>query len=247
MSKVNLEKELRDFQSQRYPSVDQILKSNADLLYRRKKFFLSDLRCLFKLLGFMLIVFLYFRDLSIMKLALRAHIQNCLSNPYPKASWGLTISDKNKKSLRKFLLKQLLLGNAFCFIAHILFDKYPKHTLPDGYTHGSMTIQFIGERSASYKFEILLWDVLICFCQLIYLCLMCAVDDSKVLEVKVPEGAIIQDELLEDINDDSGYLEGDGYGGNVNLLTLDLFRAAKTIYGERERLSFDISGLRSMA
>lgn len=237
MSNINLENQLRDFQSQRFPTDEQTIINNASVLYKRKKYFLQDLRSSMKFLGFILLGIVYLRDLSMLRLVIRAFTQYSISNPYPTPSMRITVSEESKKALTKFLLIGVFSGNVFCLLIHLLFGSYKVAESTNGFLHGGMTLQFIGERVPFSTLELILLDIGILFVQLVYHSLMCMTDDSKVLEIKHPhkntENTIDSMENSE--------LEGDGYNGNVQLLTIDVLGNIRKALMFKERFQIQAS------
>lgn len=231
MTHINLEDQLRDFQSQQYPTDEQTVVNNASVLYKRKKFFLEDLRLSVKFLGFIFIGLIYLRDLSFLRLVLRAFTQYSISNPYPAPHMRVSISEESKRALTKFLLVGVIAGNIFCFATHLIFGSYRVSPYPDGFLHGGMTIQFIGERLPYTKLELLVFDVSVFFVQIIFHSLMCVTDDSEVLASNntqttpdYEEYALVRPEI-----------EGDGYSGNVHLMTIDFIGNIRKVMSFHER------------
>lgn len=237
MSNINLEHQLRDFQSQRFPTDEQTIINNASVLYKRKKYFLQDLRSSMKFVGFILLGIVYLRDLSMLRLGIRAFTQYSISNPYPTPSMRVSISEESKKALTKFLLIGIFSANSFCFLIHLLFGSFHSTDASNGFLHGGMTIQFIGERVPYSTLELILLDLGILIVQVVYHSLMCMTDDSKVLEVKHPhtntENSI---DFIDDIE-----LEGDGYNGNVQLLTIDVLVNIRKAMMFKERFQIQTS------
>lgn len=232
MSNINLESQLRDFQSQTYPTEEQTIVNNASILYKRKKYFLQDLRSSVKFLGFVLLGIVYLRDLSMLRFGIRAFAHYSLSNPFPTPSMNMTVSDESKKALSKFHFVMVLSVNSFCCLMHLVFGSYKTTLSPDGFLHGGMSIQFIGERLPYKNIELIVLDICIFFIQMVYHSLMCMTDDSEVLETKLPqintESNIEQSEYEE--------LQGDGYGGHVRLLTIDVLGNARKVLLYKGRL-----------
>lgn len=223
MSQINIESQLRYFQDQKYPTVEQTVSNNASVLYKRKKFFLEDLRQTVQYLGFILLAIVYLRDLSMVQLGMRAFSQFSISNPFPTAH-NILLSDENKRAISKFLLVGIIMGNGLCIIIHILFGRYSKSPYPDGYLYGGLTVQFIGERIPYSTWELLALDVLVLGVQLVFHSLMCETRDSEVLELKKLEVNFSDGETI-----DKAYIESDGYNGNVYLLTIDFLKTSRKV------------------
>jgi hypothetical protein len=239
MSELNLDKYIHEFQTQHYPTPEETIKNNATVLYKRKKFFLGELRHAMKFLGFLLMVIVYLKDISMLRLLLRLFSQFTLSNPYPSSH---LFTDDSKKGLSKFLLVSVLAVNAFCICIHLTFGAYKESPGGDkNYLHGGMSLEFIGERMPWGRLELLIYDGLILTVQLLFHYLMCFIDDSKILEVQKPSP------VSPDANDNpsdwahSEYVDtaatSDGYNGDVNLLTIDILGTIKTVMSYENRFS----------
>ncbi|KAK6458058.1 uncharacterized protein RJT20DRAFT_125965 [Scheffersomyces xylosifermentans] len=234
----NLETELRNFRTQRYPTVEETVTNNASVLYKRKKFFLEDLRQSVKVLGFVLLGIVYLRDLSMLQLVLRAFSHYSISNPFPQPNPRVMLSDENKRAITVYLMMGLLTGNVFCILRHAIFGVYKKSPSADGYLHGGMFIQFIGERLPYSTLELLALDVLIFVVQLVFHSLMCVIDDSVVLESKRQELDFASGETI-----DKAHIEGDGYNGNVFLLNVDFIASARKVMKYRDRFKYGSNAL----
>ncbi|KAK6204361.1 uncharacterized protein RJT21DRAFT_116759 [Scheffersomyces amazonensis] len=232
---MNLEAELRDFHTKKYPTIEQTIINNSSVLYKRKKFFLEDVRQSAKYIGFIIIGIIYLRDISMFRLALRAFIQYTISHPYPTANIRLNTSDENKRALTKTLLLGIINANAFCILIHLIFGVYKKSPSSDGYLHGGMSLQFIGERVPYSTLELLILDVIIFFIQLIFHSLMCVVNDSEVLETKKSSTNIVQHGDNESI--DKAHIEGDGYNGNVHLINITLTSNIRKVLRYEDKFS----------
>lgn len=214
-----------EFLSQRYPTVEQTLVNNHLVLYKRKKFFLADLRHTLKALGFVLLCLIYLRDISIMRFALRGFLQYTISNPYPLPASGISISDESKRALGRFLLISVLLANVMCFLVHLVFGVYDHSPSSDGFLYGSLSVQFMGERLPRTRWELLALDLLVFGVQIVFHDLMCATEDSVVVD-KAFDGEMGRD------------AEGDGYGGNVCLLRVFLWDDIKRVLLYNDRFTF---------
>lgn len=217
---INLDSQLREFHTQQYPNPQETITNNASTLYKRKKFFLSDLRHSIKFIGFVMIILVYLRDLSMVQMATRGFSHYTLSNPYPSTH---LYTDESKKGLAKFLLIKIFFINGFCIFMHLVFG-VPTETVAEGdhYLYGGMTVEFIGERIPTGRLELLVYDVLILGCQMVLHNLMCFTSDSEILSVK-PEQNVPDDLMAKPYN----YL--DGYNGNVVLLNIDIVKSVKTV------------------
>lgn len=224
---------MSDFDSQLYPSVEETISYNASTLYKRKKHFLSNLRQLFDGLGYVLVVMVYLRDMSMSFCFLRCFIHFCISNPYPTPTPTMTVSDATKKRMNKFLLCSVIIANAWCFLWHLLFGVYTNSSTDEPFLHGSVTIQFIGEGLPYSRFGTLLLDLACFLVQFIYHSLMCATDDSEVLKTSPMDVNIESTASRLDI-------EADGYNGNVSLITIDLWSNAVDVMSHEDLTPYSL-------
>ena len=56
----------------------------------------------------------------------------------------------------KISLRGLIIGNLFCLLTHLIFGIYRESPSGDGYLHGGITIQFIGDRLPYSRFELII-------------------------------------------------------------------------------------------
>lgn len=215
-----------DFYNQRYPTVEETVRDNASVLYKRKKFFLQDVRKLAGTLGYVLIGLVYLRDLSISSFLARTLVQHFLSDPFPPPE-HLLMESANQEEARAYVkLVFIFTFNASAMIFHLL-----SRTLTvrggDGLLHGGLTVQFIGERPPSWRWELAILDLLIFLDQILFHGLTCGIDDSEILHTKCPQ---IQ-------NDDTVCPEvvSNGYNGSVTLVTVDIFAHLKKVMLFRAR------------
>ncbi|EMG50587.1 hypothetical protein G210_2096 [Candida maltosa Xu316] len=162
--------------------------------------------------------------MSFLKLLIRTmtHISIINVNPPP----ALELPEDYRKTLVKISLYVVIWGNLFCIFLHLVFGVYTDSPTKDGYLHGGITVQFIGERFPYSRFELIALDLLVFLTQLVFHNLIGVVKDSEVLESKV------SDDIEED-QEQSGsgkfHNEGDGYNGNVHLLTIDILDSIKKV------------------
>lgn len=231
MSEPSVISQLRNFQTQTSPTVEETIQNNGVVLYKRKKYFLQDFKDSISFLGIVVIIMIYLRDISMLRLILRGYNQMTLANPFPRHPDTIPLTDLNKRALTKFLLIGILFSNGFCFLNHLLFGIVDERFTSDGYINCGLTIQFIGERVPTSRFELLALDLLITVLQLLYHSLMCVIDDSEVLRTV-------------DQSDESGesnykkQLDSDGYNGNVELLSIDLYENVKNVLNYQETLQY---------
>ncbi|KAI3402763.2 hypothetical protein KGF56_004437 [Candida oxycetoniae] len=230
---VNIEKELREFQNQKYPTVEETITNNSSVLYKRKKFFLNNLRESIQVIEIVLMVILYLRDLSFFKLLIRLSIHLSISHINPQIP-TLHLSAQHKEAIIKISLRGIIFGNLFCIICHLIFGAYSHSVNTDAFLHGGITIQFIGERYPYSRFELIALDLCIFATQLVFHHLVGVVDDSKVLDTKPQVAAKRTQEESDaaeslDSSIDKTLIEEDGYNGNVFLLTIDLFSGIKKV------------------
>lgn len=274
MHPINLEQELQNFQHQKYPTLEQTIINNQQVLSKRKKFFTTDLKQSFQLIEIVIIVIIYLRDLSFFKLFLRSTIHFAILNINPDyVSRYYNFSTHHVKTMIKMSFRGVVFMNAYCFLTHLIFGVYSKSPSSSGrsgddavgYLYGGLTVQFIGERLPFNRLELMVLDFVVFGLQMIILYLHGVVGNEDVFEeeeeepgeensARVSEGMAsrgVGEVLLlvpltlqsgaEDIplseilsngahNEetiDKARIEGDGYNGNVQLLTIDLFDGIK--------------------
>ena len=211
--------ELLDFQRQKLPTLQQTTQNNHSILVKRKKFFLTDLKESIQFLEIFLIILIYLRDISFFKLLIRTTIHLSIININPSIISRMTnIPEDYKKSLTKVALRGVILGNLFCMFWHLIFgiQNGDKNISGNEYLYGGITIQFIGDRVPFNRFEVILLDLLVFITQLIFHNLFSVINDDDILQINQTS----QVEVAED--DERVYDEGDGYNGNVQLLTIDI-------------------------
>lgn len=230
-SMLHVEAQLQDFLENQYAGVEEVILNNSRVLYKRKKFFLKDVRHMVKTLGYILIILVYLKDRSFLRLMIRLPIQYTLSNPYPIPDL-LMLTQTIKDHSSKVLIQLVIFTNVCFIILHLIFGVYSVDATEDGYLHGQLLFQFIGERPPVNRFVLLVYDLGIFALQLVYHCLQCGLDDSEVLATKSPELDANADGL------DRSQLEGDGYTGNVDLVTLDIVSSMVSSLGLKETVTF---------
>lgn len=206
-----------DFDNQRCPTVEETVTNNASILYKRKKFFLKDLRNLTCTLGYVLIGLVYLRDLSMLSFITRTMLHHYLSDPFPPPPHILGVDSAQQEEARSYVkLVFIFIFNGVSFVFHGFWGAAPRKTASDGLLHGGLTVQFIGEQPPSSAWQLLGLDVAILLVQLFYHAATCGVDDLEVLQSKTL--------LVEDEENGLVCLEvvSNGYNGNVSLLTVDM-------------------------
>lgn len=221
-----VERELLEF-DRPYPSFEESATHNTSVLYKRKKFFLHDLRTMIKVCGYLLLGLIYLLDMSLILLIIRAFTHYTLSNPFPNPQMRFVFTDSSRGAIAKFLLVGVITLNLVCFLIHLVYGAY-NSTKGDGYYQDGLTIQFIGEKPTYYRIKLLLLDLFLFFMQLIFHSLMCVIEDSQVLE-KNSNLAPAEDSLLEQNEE---YMEN-GYSGCVTVLSIDLLKNVKTVLQTR--------------
>ncbi|CUM62645.1 uncharacterized protein PRCAT00000199001 [Priceomyces carsonii] len=220
----SIEDQLQQFESQRYPSVEETTKNNRSIIYTRKKLFFDDLKHLIKVLGYLLIVIAYLKDNSSVLLILRFFNQYCLSNPFITA--GL-LTEERKRAMTRHLLILIFIINAICFAIHIL--RRGSYSGGRDTLHGGLSVQFIGELPSFFLLVVI--NVAILLAQLLYHNVMCVVDMPELL--KSPDTSSYGYET------DKIILQEDGYSGDVNLVTMDLLGDIKKVWNYGERLDYN--------
>lgn len=226
---LNVEAQLQEFLEGQYAGVEEVIVNNNRVLYKRKKFFLKDVRHMIKTIGYILIILLYLKDRSFLRLMIRLFIQYSLSRRYPVSDL-LMLTQSIKDHSSKALIQLVIFSNISIMLVHVIFGAYSIESTEDGYLHGQLLFQFVGERPPINRFILLVYDMAIFSMQLVYHCLQCGIDDSEVLATQAPELGV------DGLN--KSQLEGDGYTGNVDLVTLDVMKSMVTSLELKETVTF---------
>lgn len=199
-----------EFDSQRYPTVEETAANNASVLYKRKKFFLLDLRKTAASLGYVLIAMVYLRDASMSSFLARTMLQHFLSDPFRPPLHILLGDDASREEARTYAkIVFIIFFNGMSVFFHLIGSSPSSGTL-----HGSLTVQFIGERASS-KWVLVSLDLAVLASQLVFHAVTCGVDDSEILR-----------SVSASVSDDGSVsveAASNGYNGNVTLLTVDLW------------------------
>ncbi|RLV90372.1 hypothetical protein JA1_004596 [Spathaspora sp. JA1] len=229
---INLEQHIREFNTRQYPTQEQTITNNKQILYKRKKYFLRDLRESIRLIEIVVIAIIYLRDISLFRLFIRSTIHFGIVNIHPPPEIGIDVSETHKKSMIKIALLNVISGNIICILFHLLFG--PERGHDSSRLYGGISIEFIGERVAYNRLELLILDLFIFFIQLVLHNLVGVVNDAEILEQSTQQA-----ELIDPTNSssacavggsiDKAHIEGDGYDGNVFLLSIDLIGNIKQV------------------
>ncbi|KAI5963278.1 uncharacterized protein KGF55_003070 [Candida pseudojiufengensis] len=261
---INLEEKLNEFQFQKYPTPEETISNNKNILYKRKKFFSTNLKESIQLIEFVLIVILYLRDLSFLKLIIRCCIHLIIININPEIFKYNQLQNSNMnhyiQGMIKMSFKILIYGNLFIILLHLIFSPInAKKFINDGtgftgFSNGGLTVQFIGERLPSNRFELIVLDLCCFFVQLILLYIVGIVDNYEVFglpnqldsktslttnEIELTNDGDTnvqstnindnEDQEEDDVHRKVILEENDGYNGNVQLLTIDLIKGIEMI------------------
>ncbi|KAG7665952.1 uncharacterized protein J8A68_000575 [[Candida] subhashii] len=220
---MDLEASIREFSTQTCPNPEQTIANNKSILYKRKKFFLKDLRSSFQSIDYILIAIAYLRDMSILLALCRLmnHFMIVNSRPIPELS---RTSEAYRRSIIKISWNGLVVQNSFCILYHLIFGIPTESKFKDGLLHGLFTVQLIGERAAYSRFEMIGLDFVIFFIQVILHHLIALSEDSELLE-----SSTVTTDTSELESGDRVNVGGDGYDGNVFLLSLDIAENIKKI------------------
>lgn len=202
MSSVHLEQQLREFETQRFPTDAQTVTNNAQVLYKCKKYFLDQLWQSITFVGYLLSALIYMKDASLLVLFLHAGTQFIIVSHKNAFSMPSVVSEK---AASKYLLVTTCFANTCCILGHVLSTPGPT---------GGLIISFLPERTP-YKAELLVYDVIVFFVQLVCHCM--ATMRTEELMADTPRGQL----------DDFGARAdscGDGYNGDVYLTRIDVMR-----------------------
>lgn len=196
-----------DFSLQ-YPTVAEADLHNAEVLTKRKRYFLSELRSQALVLSYLLSVFIYLRDGYLFLLILRLGTQWIASAHLPPEIQINATPELLQATLKKTLIL-ILFALGYAMFTHLIFGG-PREGRE---THGGLTLQFIGDNVRLWgRPTLLMWDVSSLVCLLFYFLLEQNTDDSEVTSAR---------HLTRE--------DGDGYTGQVELLTLDPIKQLRQV------------------
>lgn len=202
------------FDSQTYPTVEQTIAHDSSMLYRQKKHFLKELRHLLGLTGYVIIAIIYLRDLSMSLFLMKTFLQFVLTKPIPEPLPSYISQAEARKQNGNFTIILIILSAVISLGVHILQGPYNSETLLDRQLHGGITMQFIGERVAYTRVELVLLDLFLTAMQLYYHALQFNTDDLQVLSP-------VRANPLPESDSEEPIPPQDGFNGNIMLVTLD--------------------------
>ncbi|KAK9379322.1 uncharacterized protein V2V93DRAFT_373536 [Kockiozyma suomiensis] len=104
------------------------------------------------------LLFIYFMDISLLRLLLRSIIQLNYLTPKP-----FPMPRTTKSSVIRAII---LLSNTYCLLVHIFASLPVSREANAGYLHGGLTIQFIGQKAPTSRIPMIFDDLIVIVLQL---------------------------------------------------------------------------------
>lgn len=148
--------------------------------------------------------------MSFIRFGIRMLLHMVLSNPFPK-DYQPNVTPSMKKNLTKSFLLTLVTINALWFCLDMITG-VPHTDNENGFFHGSLTLQIIGETHTMSRWSYLYYNTVIFMIQFITLYLSCLLDTD--------EDITSQADVLPGSNYSLNQVEGDGYSGRSLVCTI---------------------------
>ncbi|KAK9479887.1 hypothetical protein V1514DRAFT_303521 [Lipomyces japonicus] len=128
------------------------------ILRKRKVDFGRHLVRSLDIMSYSHLLYIYFMDVSLMRLLLRSVIQLNYLTPKP---FSLPQTAKSK------IITMIVLGsNLYCFIVHLFGSLPASREASGGYLHGGLTIEFIGQQTTTSRLKLLFSDIIVVLLQI---------------------------------------------------------------------------------
>ncbi|PWW78859.1 DUF1746-domain-containing protein [Tuber magnatum] len=124
--------------------------------------------------------YLYYLDCSFFRFSLRCAIQMNYLTPKPT---GFPIVPQKRSDIIA-----LFGSGGFCFLWHIIASAPSAGELTNGYLHGGLIIDFIGQEGPISKWRLVYMDFAILFLQLVMLTVVAVKHDHDAESVRIEEG-----------------------------------------------------------
>ncbi|RPA96157.1 DUF1746-domain-containing protein [Choiromyces venosus 120613-1] len=124
--------------------------------------------------------YLYYLDCSFFRFFLRCAIQMNYLTPKPT---GLPMVPQKRSDIIA-----LFGSGGFCFLWHIIASAPSAGELTNGYLHGGLIIDFIGQEGPISKWRLVYMDFAILFLQLVMLTVIAVKNDHDIESVRIEEG-----------------------------------------------------------
>lgn len=205
------------------------LKLNDEhVLKKRKQYFNSQLTKNLESLSFVLVIISYLNTLSLLEFLIRLSQQLVLTRPFPKSSADMrSMSLSVKKLISKSIFQMLVTMNILVFLYHVIFTcNINSNSNVADYSHGSWTLQIVGEKKFSswflYKCFILLNDIMLFLTQLTLYFITCLKNENLVEDTSVT----VTSDFEQHLEVPNFY---DGYSGNTTIIEIDPLLLLKQI------------------
>ncbi|KAK7203501.1 hypothetical protein BZA70DRAFT_66192 [Myxozyma melibiosi] len=131
------------------------------LLEKRRQEFGRHLIRSLDILSYCHLLYIYFMDISLLRLLLRSVIQlNYLTpKPFPMPRTART----------RLIHVVILASNTYCLLVHIFANLPVSREANAGYLHGGLSIQFIGQKAPASRTQLLAADIVVLVLQLVIL------------------------------------------------------------------------------
>lgn len=234
METIEIESLLKKFKSNDQPCKQQTTNNNFKVLQKKRTHFYNELRYLTRILGFVILVIVYFKDISIIRLSIRSLTHCAIARPYSSSKLGISLTETNKKVLSKFLMYLILITNVTSTFIYLFFGSYKQKVYFDKKLHGGLSIQFIGDRLPFFKFEIVFYDFFFFLVQVLFHALMCTIDQINETSIK--------DENQMKFNKETDFYKAkmvfDGSNGKIVLFKLNILEYIKNVLKYNEKFQF---------
>ncbi|KAK9450542.1 uncharacterized protein V1518DRAFT_414114 [Limtongia smithiae] len=141
------------------------------LLEKRRQEFARHLIRSLDVLSYCHLMFIYFMDISLLRLLVRGIVQlNYLTPkpfPIPRAARTRTVY---------FVI---LGASLYCFAVHLFFALPVSREANAGYLHGGLTIQFVGQKAPTSRIQLLWFDIIVAVLQLAMLTISVNLHDDS--------------------------------------------------------------------
>ncbi|CDK29285.1 unnamed protein product [Kuraishia capsulata CBS 1993] len=190
-----------------------------------------------ELVTYSLILLLFLADESILRAGIRVFVQLVITNPFLQTNVRATDHTNDwKRIIAKKQLQMLMIVNCFCIAVHLMFP--PGHVVTDtgmrltDYTHGSTTLDIIGERKFQHWFfeycYVLMLDIIIFSFQALMFCVECIHNQNITTEEEQAQIEGLQ-EIPPEGSKERADQEFDGYMGNVVLFSISPMKVLQIV------------------
>lgn len=166
---------------------NEIRQNNTKVLKKRKSHFINDFKTHLEVFGFVWIFYTYLQDLTIIVLIARSLMQSILMNPFPPNLNNTILTKQRKKLFLKVLFYLPITMNLYIMLLRLLIEDYQNRritSLVDGFQHGGLTLQLIGETVCRSVSKLLFADFMVLVAQF-FLFALCYIETIEEFEKSV--------------------------------------------------------------